>query len=163
MISSLPYAKHKYFYIFSRYSNLLADLLMMVFLIHEACMKVKRTKISWRFWTLMNVLKAKSHLTKMGVPIILIMSVCACMYVYISIFRSGQRLSQKCSPQLVTNWTFASHDIYLTTNTTITTEKRLMDCCNVASACALGTHLNNNKLIKTTLNKRFLWNYINLV
>ena len=45
IVSSLSYAKHKYFYIFSRFSNSLADLLMLVYLIVEACMKLLRTKI----------------------------------------------------------------------------------------------------------------------
>ena len=45
-VSRLSYAKHKYFYIFPRYSNLLAALLNLVYLIIEVYMKLKRTKIS---------------------------------------------------------------------------------------------------------------------
>ena len=36
LVSSLSYAKHKYFH---GYSNSLADLLMLIFLINEECMK----------------------------------------------------------------------------------------------------------------------------
>ena len=43
---SLPYAKHKYLYIFPRHSNSLANLLLLESLINEARMKLKRTKIS---------------------------------------------------------------------------------------------------------------------
>ena len=39
---SLSYAKHKYFYIFPRYSNSLADLLVLVYLIIEVRKKWKR-------------------------------------------------------------------------------------------------------------------------
>ena len=45
-VSSLPYAKPTYFYIFPRYSNSLPNLLMLVYLIIETCMKLKRIKIS---------------------------------------------------------------------------------------------------------------------
>ena len=45
-VSRLSYAKHKYFYIFLRYSNSLANFLNLVHFIIEACMKLKRTKIS---------------------------------------------------------------------------------------------------------------------
>ena len=44
-----PYAKHKYFRIFHRYSNLLPDLTMVEYIISDACMKLKRTKISENF------------------------------------------------------------------------------------------------------------------
>ena len=44
-VSSLPYAKHKYFCIFPGYSNSLADLQMGVYIIIEACMKLKRINI----------------------------------------------------------------------------------------------------------------------
>ena len=44
--SSLSYAKFKYFYIFPRHSNSLDDLVMVVYLIIEPCMKLKLTLIS---------------------------------------------------------------------------------------------------------------------
>ena len=44
-VSSLSYAKHKYFRVFHWYSNSIAVLLMLVSLINEACMKIKRAKI----------------------------------------------------------------------------------------------------------------------
>ena len=45
-VSSLPYAKHKYICIFPLYSNSLVDLLMLVYLVIEACMKLKSIKRS---------------------------------------------------------------------------------------------------------------------
>ena len=47
-VSSLSYAKHKYFYIFHRYSNsfYLADFLLLVCLIMDTNMQLIRTKIS---------------------------------------------------------------------------------------------------------------------
>ena len=45
-VPSLPNVKHKYFYIFPPYSNSLADLLRLVYLIIEACMILKRTENS---------------------------------------------------------------------------------------------------------------------
>ena len=44
-VSCQSYTKHKYVYIFLQYLNSLADLLMLVYLIIESCMKLKRTKI----------------------------------------------------------------------------------------------------------------------
>ena len=44
-VSRLSYAKHKYFYIFPRYANSLADLPRLVYLLLNAYMKLKRTKI----------------------------------------------------------------------------------------------------------------------
>ena len=45
LVSRLSYAKHKYFHTFSRYSNSLADLVMLGNLITKACMRLKRNKI----------------------------------------------------------------------------------------------------------------------
>ena len=44
-VSRLSYAKHKYFYVFPQYSNSLADLPRLVYLLMETCMKLKRAKI----------------------------------------------------------------------------------------------------------------------
>ena len=71
-VSSLSYAKHKYFCIFPWYSNSLFDLRMLVYLIIGPCMNLKRTTISedTRYCPIMNELEAKSNLTKLGVAII---------------------------------------------------------------------------------------------
>ena len=44
--SRLSYAKQKYFYIFPRHSNSLTDLPRLMYLIIDACMKLKRTIIA---------------------------------------------------------------------------------------------------------------------
>ena len=46
LISNPSYTKPKYFYIFHPYSNSVPDLLTLVYLIEDACMKLKHTKIS---------------------------------------------------------------------------------------------------------------------
>ena len=40
------HVQNNFFYIFPRHSNSIADLLVLVYLIIEACMKLKRIKIS---------------------------------------------------------------------------------------------------------------------
>ena len=45
-VSSLPSVKYNYICIVSRYSNSLADLLLMAYLIIESCMNEKRSKFS---------------------------------------------------------------------------------------------------------------------
>ena len=47
--SQACHMQNKYFHIFHRYSNSLPDLLMVIYLIIEARMKLKRTKITENF------------------------------------------------------------------------------------------------------------------
>ena len=48
---------------------------MLVYLIIQTCVKLKRTKMKKKNYSLMSELEAKSYLTKLGVPIIVFVTV----------------------------------------------------------------------------------------